>query len=732
MIINSDNPYILIAIQSISDELLLRIKPSKLVKYYNQSNQLYNSEDRYIPNQLLLGEEMVGFIDDFNSRVIYYFKTNKQSLTLNFRSLKGYGLIEIFKENENLIAPSNQLFGKNLLRIENNKSAEGSTLHEEFLTYSNGEINTYYITFSTKFNIVTLPFIFKFNIFNDDGVILFDVNKDISLNIPVGKNILGYFSIDSSYNQLYFSLKRTKYIKSKTMSFELQKGNNWDPINVFMNYVIVKSNSYSDEEINFPTLTNHDINCHYNSITNSILEVIPIHSKFKSEGKLIVTINLANNDDEDFNLSLNLTPKVSNNLAQTVSPFTYFKNTVQAGGEIILKLPYIASIKDQNLNEEMFDIKKFVIELSTCDGDIEVSVYKTSYFNEDKSIKKIVTIENSFISIESNSDIYIKIKLIKGSKKISNDKKVSEWVTFTLIYQVFNDKNHIEDEFNDQGTITYGFSNNKVNIHWKGLKLYDNIKNSYFNEENVTYFIFSVKDRNQYKKMRSTCYLTELNPTYFTKERLNDLTNMAQINYLNSLQNYNKTIDYNLDHNGIGIINSEIINKNDANDQDHSLIIELEYNNVIYVNVLAISKSGLSFSYSPIEIFIPSANYNGLYTIIAITFFTVIILICLRSYYRKYKIAKLALKMELNSSINSYINDGNDSNLNQSNSSDQDLNVEKLDSIIDNKMKKQTSLNENILDEYSNNDIDRARNMVEQMSNEIIIKTKGYSDLKEE
>lgn len=257
----------------------------------------------------------------------------------------------------------------------------------------------------------------------------------------------------------------------------------------------------------------------------------------------------------------------------------------------------------------------FVIQISTCNGELEVNISEDKKYFEDQSIpletKRISGTET--IIVRQTKRLYVFLTGIQGQKRADCDLKYGSscnnqhsYVNYIISYYSVNRSLYKEAKLKGKGLVEYSISNesrSKVNLTWKGIEMY-NTSSHKFSEELANFFIFLIDDEKKFYMMDSLCYLTELIP--------------------------------------IKVINSKELKS------EYSTDLEVPIGKKVFINILAKNKeTGMGFPFKPVEIYIGS-NYSWVY-IIVYSVLIVLLVFGLYLIYRKYRAARRALAMELTS-----------------------------------------------------------------------------------
>lgn len=387
----------------------------------------------------------------------------------------------------------------------------------------------------------------------------------------------------------------------------------------------------------------------------------------------------------------------------------------------ILKLPYTnMSINNNSSNNKVNPFYYYIIEISTCNGDIELilsenkidsSYYSipkpenndtsknsnnssdsieasnnkdNSNFNDNKVINitkphsYVVSTRNRFIRFLSNKNIFAYIRGIKGEQtrecqididnKHTCKKTAYEYVNYTIRYTVL--ENYKQDIIENEGHLNYSYLNNKkskIEINWKGILTFDYNSLSLVEDKDMMFYMFSSVNKDEFNKMQSSCYLSKMKARFITKSKENDISFGFKSKNNNIIKNNVETSNNNSNNNSstsgtdsnsdtdikhIGIDISNIIDNVDTgNESKYSLIFDTEYNRALYLNIVGVSAiSGLSYSYTPIEIFVEKPEDKNNYYIISITLFTFIVVFVGFYFYRKFRIARLSSELNIEGS----------------------------------------------------------------------------------
>ena len=552
-------------------------------------------------NTAILEKNRKYYYLDQNRKNLFYFEENKEPYTLIFFFTKDttltYEISSYTGEAEILIYQNITTFN------ETSKEFKYEYIHlaSTKLTNKNSYLNSIYN--NTK--NINQNIYFKITPKTNIGFFIQLNYESQWTRVPIGKEIIyqitknqfnGYFDLFKEYNSVIISIK---------CNDEDAKGSIYATLNVYQRNI--GNTDGKNNPFNF--LIPNSENAYYKGKTDPIFNTASIRIKGIKNDEIIgndrnvrvlFSVYITSNDTEK-SISVIISPNVNFYKRIEISPLSIYYS--------------FENITDNE--KSIYELKKlkkndntFVVELSSCKGNIEASITdKLQYYfkYEEKENKKNIRIVNSnrYILLSFNmtsENYYLHVRGVQNEKdnlkcELNKKKCVTE-VNYMVYYYTTNNKHffqtnrkaYLKSSKNGIGKIKLEMINlNKKDIYGRIYQIND-----------INYKLFISTSPYDYSKMDSLCYLTKMS-----------------------------SLPKNVDHN---------IKKNEI------YISGLKNGEVYFINVLIENpETGELFIFHPIIVEVDSFNL----LLIGITIFIIVMLVIGIIYYQnKYFKAEKIIEYE--------------------------------------------------------------------------------------
>lgn len=342
------------------------------------------------------------------------------------------------------------------------------------------------------------------------------------------------------------------------------------------------------------------------------------------DNRYFIVFNIFNASlDKISSTTINAIPRIKGLSSTSIKPTTLNTGAVQ-----------VSTFYGYNNHTMIYNVEKiegksfYEFEFSTCNGEMQVTIAESNdiyeVFSEAKySHQSIVSMKNSFISVESQKNLYVYVNGIKGDPKRTckqnayqaDCSKEGSWVEYSFIYTILNSDQNNEEAIEDEGIIKIGDSGigNSLSLSWKPIQFFNKSTYTYDFSSNITYYIYAVDNEYFFSKMQSTCFLITLKPTY--------------------------------------------VIKSEKKVSEYTKLISKSYKKPVYINILAHNtETGESYAYIPTKIYI-SYSSHIMFIFISILV-TIVVLGIAFTCYRKFRKARHDLSIQItNNSIHSKLTD---------------------------------------------------------------------------